>query len=244
MPATYGQTTPLDSSQYYMGDTLEMWVAPTALTLTTPTPPTGTLVKTGGGTIAAAATTYTVTSPTTTKLYDKQRIKLASGEVIVIDASGQTASLVDGTRSFAAGVSTFSIYPPLTTVTIAASESYVSMVPFYSIEMANFEGKANIVSFKNAGTNPYPVKKKSTQESSFTTDGYATRLDPALPFLRTLANQIGQFAFIRYIPPDNQALEFTAEVASDTRNAKVGEGYKAPFEFAPGVPTFVDLTPT
>lgn len=243
MPTTYGQTTPLDSSQYYVGDTAEVWLCPTALTYTAMVPPTASLIKTGGGTIAAAATALALTTPTTTKLYDKQRIKLSNGQVIVIDASGQTASTTDGTRSFASGTSNLVVYPPLVTVTIAATETYTPLIPFFSVEMADFEGTANIVDFRNLGTNPYKVKKKSSLDTKFSTDGFATRLDPGLPFLRTLANTMGSWCFIRYIPPDNQALEFTAEVSSDKRSSKVGDPYRAPFEFAPGAPTLVDLTP-
>jgi hypothetical protein len=91
--------SPLDSTQYFVCDNTEVWIHPTILTQATPAPTQRAIIATAT-TIVAGTTTLTATTATTSKLYDKQRIVLPSGQVMVIDASAQAVDAASGARFF------------------------------------------------------------------------------------------------------------------------------------------------
>jgi hypothetical protein len=235
--------SPLDSTQYFVCDNTEVWIHPTILTQATPAPTQRAIIATAT-TIVAGTTTLTATTATTSKLYDKQRIVLPSGQVMVIDASAQAVDAASGARFFPVGTTALKIYPALVGLTLPATTPYEELQPLWSVDMANFASEGTIIDFKNFGAGPYKSKRKTSLDSTFDTDGFVTRIDPMLDLIRQAAQLTDAFLKIRFIPPDSKGMEFTAQVASDSRQTKDGDPYRAPFKFAPSAPTLFNFLPS
>jgi hypothetical protein len=236
----FNQSRPADGTNYYVGDNSEIWIHPVTLTSAAPSP-TQRALLTAGGTIAAGTTTVTATTAITSKLLDQQRIILPNNQVIMIDASAQATDVATGTKFFPVGATALKIYAPLAALTMPASVPYEEYIPFFSCNEVSFKLEGQIVDFKNFKAGSYKIKRKTSLDSTFTTNGYTTRVDAALQQLRTAATNTDAFIKVRIIPPDGQGLEVVAQPSTLDYTSKDGEAYMAPFAFASGVPTLYNF---
>lgn len=235
---------PLDLSQYFLGSDSEVLIHPVMLTPSAPTPTQRALIGTSG-TIAPGTTTLAVTTPTAGRLYDKQRIVLPNGQVIVVDASAQPLDTASGARFFAAGANSITIYPNIVAITRPATIPYEEFQPLWSVESFDYNSTGSTAGFKNFSSGPFKILRKTGIEGGLETNGFTTRTDPMLRLCQTVANQSVGWVKVRLIPPDHQGFEFNAEVLSDKRSGKVDEPYMAPLSFAiSGVPRLINFTPS
>jgi hypothetical protein len=230
-------TNPLDLSQYFLGNNTEIWIGETVLTRTAPALTRRTLIidaaaptPVPAGNIAGA-----VAVPTTGRLYDRQRIVLPNNQVIMIDASGQPLDASTGTSYYPPGITSFALVPCIGPMVYPAGLlPYENFVPFFSASEFTFKNSAGKVTFQNFGAGNQKISAKTSLEGTSSTNGYVTRIDPALQTIRQVANSTTDRIKMRIIPPDGHGFEFVADVASDDRSSKVDEAYMAPIEFTIG----------